>query len=431
MKAPVLILGSEPRIAIPIARSLYTQGISVDVASLSASEPVLRSRAVSRFIRLPAANSAVENESSGFVEKLTHLIAERRYDMLIPATDAALAALCDHSACLRELVSLACPAPEVVQNVLNKTSTLAIASKAGIRVPETYRVSSLAALDALAHELRFPVVAKPYHKSGETDFKVRYFRGYEALRHAFADDDDFGGKVLLQEFAPGDGVGIEVLMHNGKQVTIFQHRRLKEVPASGGAAAVAIAERLQPMLVDQALALLHALEWEGIAMVEFRYDREQGQSSLMEVNGRYWGTLALAIQSGLDFPWYEWQIAHGEKPTPPPNYTVGNRWRWTSGYVRRWHGLAKSSARKALRTPAALKELIPSLSDLGARDALWSATDPLPAFSDTLRQTRNLLGFDAASALRKLGFRDRKQPPSPIKATASVQRPAEKSDLGA
>jgi predicted ATP-grasp superfamily ATP-dependent carboligase len=110
-----------------------------------------------------------------------------------------------------------------------------------------------------------------------------------------------------------------VLIHEGEPVAIFQHRRLKEVPASGGAAAVAIAEPPELTLVDQALALLRALEWEGVAMFEFRYDRAQRRGFLMEVNGRYWGTVALAIHSGMDFPWYEWQIAHGEKPLVPVN----------------------------------------------------------------------------------------------------------------
>jgi predicted ATP-grasp superfamily ATP-dependent carboligase len=176
----------------------------------------------------------------------------------------------------------------VVERVLDKLLTLDFARRAGIRAPSTYRVANVSELEVLSHQLRFPLVAKPYHKSRETDFKVRYFPSYESLHQALADDDQLGSRILLQEFAEGDGVGIEMLMHNGEPLAIFQHRRLKEVPASGGAAAVAIAEPPKQTLVDQALALLRALEWEGVAMVEFRYDRTQLQSSLMEVNGRYW-----------------------------------------------------------------------------------------------------------------------------------------------
>lgn len=402
MKRPVLIVGSAPRITIPIARSLHRHGVCVEVASFSAIEPPPRSRAVFDFFRLPSPDHQTHNQSSPFLKSLTRLISQRRYDMLIPANDPALALVSELDAPLRELLYVACPPPRVVQRVLNKSITLDIARSAGIRTPSTYRVSNAAELEALSSELRFPVVAKPCNKSDEMDFKVRYIPNYELLHKALETEDDFGSKLLLQEFAEGDGVGIEVLMHCGQAIAIFQHRRLKEVPASGGVAAVAIAESLEPMLVDQALALLRALEWEGVAMVEFRHDRARRQSFLLEVNGRYWGTLALAVGAGVDFPWYEWQIAHGEKPAAPLDYSVGARWRWSAGYIRRWHDLAKSLASKVLEHPAGLKELVPSFGDLSARDAIWNIADPMPAVAELLRTTKDLAVSDIHGVMRAL-----------------------------
>jgi predicted ATP-grasp superfamily ATP-dependent carboligase len=402
MKRPVLILGVEPRITIPIARSLHSHDVPVEVASLSEAEPAPRSRAVSYFFRLPSANEQTNEPSSTFLGFLTRVISQRRYDMLIPATDAALALVAEHDNPLRELLHVACPPPFVIERILNKSVTLDFARKAEVRAPLTYRVSNVSELERLRDQLRFPLVAKPYHKSRETDFKVRYFASYDALHQAFADDDQLAGAIVLQEFAEGDGVGIEVIIHRGEPVAIFQHRRLKEVPASGGAAAVAVAEPPDPMLVNQALALLRALEWEGIAMVEFRYDRTRQRSSLMEVNGRYWGTLALAIHSGVDFPWYQWQIAHGELPVVPSNYTVGRRWRWSAGYIRRWHGLAAGVAKNAFRHPAALAKLLPSFADLRTPDALWDASDPFPAIVEPLLTVRDLAGSDCQAILRML-----------------------------
>jgi predicted ATP-grasp superfamily ATP-dependent carboligase len=402
MKRAVLIVGSEPRITVPIARSLHRRGVPVDVIALSALESAPRSRAVSRFLRLTAPDHPESDQSPTFPEPLARLISQRRYDMLIPATDAALAFVSEHDAHLRNLLHVACPAPHIVRRILDKSLTLEFARKAGIHAPSTYRIANVAELEPLSGQLRFPMVAKPYHKSCETDFKVRYYSSYEELHQALTDDAGLGSRILLQEFAQGDGVGVEILMHNTEAVAIFQHRRVKEYPASGGAAAVAIAESADPLLVDQALALLRAIEWEGIAMVEFRYDRPQRKSSLMEVNGRYWGTLALPIHAGIDFPWYEWQIVHGEKPTVPERYAAGTRWRWGAGYIRRWHGLARSSARKAIAHPAVLKELIPSFSDLGARDALWDFADPAPATVDLLRTVKALVVSDIKGATRAL-----------------------------
>jgi predicted ATP-grasp superfamily ATP-dependent carboligase len=430
MKRPVLIVGVEPRITIPIARSLHRHGVPVEVASLTDSEARLRSRAVSDFIRLPESDLQM-GHSAAVNEFLTELISQRRYDMLIPATDAALSLVSAHDAGLRELLHVACPSPQVVNRILDKSLTLDFARKAGIRVPSTYRVSNVAELEAISNQLRFPVVAKPYHKSSETDFKVRYFPTFDNLRQALMDDRELGSRILLQEFAEGDGVGIEMLMHDGKPIAIFQHRRLKEVPASGGAAAVAIAETPEPTLVGQAVTLLRALEWDGVAMVEFRYDRARRQSSLMEVNGRYWGTLALAIQAGVDFPWYQWQVAHSETPEVPASYSVGARWRWSAGYIRRWHGLAASSAKRAFRQPGVIKNLVPSWEDLSVRDALWDAADPIPAISEPLRQLRNLVTADAMSAWRKIGLRRVRTEKQSGTEQQPVDLAAKKDNLGA
>jgi predicted ATP-grasp superfamily ATP-dependent carboligase len=415
MKRPVLILGSVPRITVPIARSLHGHGVPVEVASFSPVEPAPWSRAVSDFIRLPTPQKRAnrnsvdhdlrreDDQSSDLLESLTGLISQRGYDTLIPANDPALALVSDHDAGLRQLLHLACPPAPVVRNVLDKSMTLEIARKAGIHAPSTYRVSNDSELEALSGQLRFPVAAKPCQKSDEVDFKVRYFQTYDSLHHALAADDHLGNKLLVQEFVQGDGVGIEALMHHGEPVAIFQHRRLKEVPASGGVAAVAIAEPLEPMLVDQALALLRALEWEGVAMVEFRYDRARRQSFLMEVNGRYWGTLALAVQSGVDFPWYEWQIAHGETPSVPPKYSAGARWRWSAGYMSRWHDVArKSVSRKSVKKSSefGFKELVPSFADLSARDALWNSNDPMPAIGELLRTVKDLAVSDIKGIMR-------------------------------
>ena len=94
-------------------------------------------------------------------------------------------------------------------------------------------------------------------------------------------------------------------------------------------------------LADHAIALLRELEWEGPAMVEFRYDSNSGSPVLMEVNGRYWGSLPLSCQAGIDFPFYSWQLVHDQKPSPPASYKSGLRMRWLAGDIFRLSGVAR------------------------------------------------------------------------------------------
>jgi protein-tyrosine-phosphatase len=74
------------------------------------------------------------------------------------------------------------------------------------------------------------------------------------------------------------------------------------------------------MLLD-AERLLTALKWHGVAMVEFKMD-DRGQYWLMEINPRLWGSLALSIDAGIDFPSGLLQIACGQPLAPQPQYKI-------------------------------------------------------------------------------------------------------------
>jgi predicted ATP-grasp superfamily ATP-dependent carboligase len=386
---PVLILGVEPRITVPVARSLHRLGVPVAVASLSPHDPTLHSRAISHFLRLPN----YEESSSGFVAALSAFIREHGCDMLMPATDSALSAISQHYDSLSPLLHLGCPPPPIIDRVLNKEATLAIATQCGLRIPREYVVSAQVNPGDIP-ELVFPVVAKPRQKSSAETFKVRYFYSERELAESLKSGALDG--AILQEYCVGDGVGVEVLVHQGECLAAFQHRRLKEVPHTGGAAAMAVAEPVDPALKSMAVSLLRGLEWEGVAMVEFRHDRTTSTAFLMEVNGRYWGTVALAILAGVDFPAYEWQIAHGRTPVVPASYDVGLQWRWSAGMLKRAHGMMRSS-KSALPPPQSDRA-----GSRPTRDALWSIHDPLPGILEVLRTGKNLAVQDGKAVLKKL-----------------------------
>jgi protein-tyrosine-phosphatase len=117
------------------------------------------------------------------------------------------------------------------------------------------------------------------------------------VRHAL----QFGG-VLLQEYFRGDGVGVELIADHGELRHVFQHRRLHEVPLTGGGSSLRCSEAVTPALRAASAQLMRALGWHGVAMVEFKYNPASGEFRLMEINGRFWGSLPLAIAAGADFP---------------------------------------------------------------------------------------------------------------------------------
>ncbi len=89
---------------------------------------------------------------------------------------------------------------------------------------------------------------------------------------------------------------------------------------------------VDPLLKDITMRLLDNVSWRGVAMAEFKVSGD-GTPYLMEVNARFWGSLQLAIDSGIDFPWILYKMAVGEKIGPLDGYDVGIRSRWLLGDI--------------------------------------------------------------------------------------------------
>jgi predicted ATP-grasp superfamily ATP-dependent carboligase len=120
------------------------------------------------------------------------------------------------------------------------------------------------------------------------------------------------------------------LYDHGTPIAFFSHRRLREKPPWGGVSVLSESTPLDPILLTHARALLDAVTWHGIAMVEFKV-ADDGTPYLMEINTRFWGSLQLATDAGVDFPWLLYNLACGTPIAPVSGYKTGCRLRWILG----------------------------------------------------------------------------------------------------
>jgi predicted ATP-grasp superfamily ATP-dependent carboligase len=120
-------------------------------------------------------------------------------------------------------------------------------------------------------------------------------------------------------------------MKGGKVIAKFSHKRIREKPPSGGVSV--LSESIEPPVeaMNSAVKILEKLQWTGVAMVEFKIDRGKNVAMLLEVNARFWGSLQLAVSSGVDFPYLLFRLANGENIEDHSGYTVGLRSRWELG----------------------------------------------------------------------------------------------------
>jgi hypothetical protein len=135
-------------------------------------------------------------------------------------------------------------------------------------------------------------------------------------------------KVLVEGHVAGRGAGVFVLLWNGQPLAEFMHLRLHEVPHTGGVSSYRKSWWHQAMH-DDALVKLKAMEWQGVAMMEYRWDSRTDDFHFVEMNGRFWGSLHLALFAGVDFPAMLLDAFHDHRPSPVLGARNESRCRYT------------------------------------------------------------------------------------------------------
>ena len=349
----ILVTDGEQRSALALVRSLGRAGHAVFVCSASG-----RSLAgASRYSRGEARVAEALRGGEQFANDVMELIDRWKIDVLIPVSEAALLALLPVRGQLGGVV-LPFPDEATFKRICDKAELLSAAPRMGIAIPEQIRVETAAearSLDPAA--IRYPVVLKPSRSVGEGDARsrrdgsgesadnatrtrtkltVRHAANAEQMASALAELTEAGEAafpLLIQQRIEGPGIGIFLLLWEGRTLATFAHRRIREKPPSGGVSVYRESVVADPALVERSRALLEHFGWCGVAMVEYKVDERTGTPYLMEVNGRFWGSLQLAVDAGVDFPVLLLSAATGEPAEPVNAYTAGVRSRWWWGDV--------------------------------------------------------------------------------------------------
>jgi predicted ATP-grasp superfamily ATP-dependent carboligase len=343
--------------ALAMIRSLGRAGVPVRAVERRGARGVLgfasRYAAEARRVAAPPADP---------VEALNALASSS--DVVLPAALATTVALAGRTRELRARTVL--PEPAALAAAVDKRRTLDAAAGAGVPVPREGGRS-------------FPVVVK--YRCGEA-LGLPPAERYAICRDAGERDAALAamaarqGDPLVQEYLPGPGYGVACLFApDGELVAAFCHRRLREYPPSGGPSC--LAESVADAgLADLGVRTLRALGWRGLGMAEFRAGAD-GRPRLLEVNPRPWGTLALAIAAGVDFPLLWYRLAAGQPVEPVRSYREGVRLRYALKDLL--------SARAAGVGPLAF------LRDAYAHpavDAVFDPDDPLPGLVYLVRGLR-------------------------------------------
>jgi protein-tyrosine-phosphatase len=203
----------------------------------------------------------------------------------------------------------AIPPADAIDRSLDKEALRALATELGVPTPPSLLARSVMDLDdpRIAAWLAEGAVVVKSTKSkvwagrSARDFTTEIITSPSALA-ACVGAQVAMTPVQIQKWLPGRGVGVELLVRRGEIILSFAHERLHELPLTGGGSSYRRAIEMPRAMLEDAAKLVRALDYHGVAMVEYRVDPRTGRYWLMEVNARFWGSLPLAIFAGADFP---------------------------------------------------------------------------------------------------------------------------------
>ncbi len=382
----VLVLDGHQNQAVASVRSLARAGHEVFVGESDTWSKAAWSRYSSGRVQYPA-----PRENAGaFIAKLVEFVRRAAGTLVMPMTEATTLPISQHRDILLAAgARLVLPDHQNLLRAFNKDASTQLAASLGIATPKTVVLTSLEQARDLARSTAYPVVLKPraseeLSSSGSvrTGGRPRYANSAEQFEAAYRDISSRSAAVLVQEFIPGEGTGYFALLNHGELRAEFAHRRIRDVHPTGSGSSLRESISPDPEIRQCSLALLRALKWHGVAMVEFR--RSAGGPVFMEVNGRFWNSLALACYSGVDFPAMLAHLAeHGDVPALD-SYRTGVRCRWLLGDFRHLIEVWKGPPSGYPETyPGRWRTVFEVLAPVpGTYHDLFQWRDPLPELGD-------------------------------------------------
>jgi predicted ATP-grasp superfamily ATP-dependent carboligase len=365
--------------ALAACRALAAAGWIVGTAS-----PARGLAAYSRCVKAWHDVPAPGDPGDAFAAAVEDAIASGGYDVVFAAGDGELLGLTARRADLSATV--AHPAHETVRRALDKIELAEAGARAGLRSPET-----LAADRRLARATG-PFVVKPRLTMARSPSGA-YARlravvaqtGAEATAHA-GRLRDAGGEPIVQRLVPGRLDALIALTDADGRVVARAQQEAELVWPPGNGSIRARSVAVDESLAAKATALLAGLECTGLAQVQFVVP-DDGEPLLIDLNPRFYGSLALALAAGPNLAAIWAGLATGGPMPPGGDARPGVRYHWLEADLRRLANEQHS------RLPGSFAETLAYAR--GASHGVWRRDDPGPALAHALQ-----LG---GRALRKLG----------------------------
>ncbi len=329
MKYPnALVTFARNRIAYTITKCLYNAGINV--VAVDWISPTMTG--VSKYTYKSAVVSNPFQTPNKFIQDLKNIANRYSCKVIIPSHEEGLII----ARYRQELKDFTIPLSDAktIELAMNKAHLTKLAQQLKIPVPHTLYPDSMEEAFKSIEEFKYPIVIKQRYGHGakETSYAYNIDEAMSILKKLI-EKGNMSPMPLIQKYVNGRGYGVSVLCNKGKLVSAFVHKRLREVPWTGGTSTARISIHNEK-LVSYARTLFENLNFHGVAQAEFKVNEEKGDIYLLEVNPRFWGSLNQAVMSGVNFPLLLYRMAIGDEINEQIDYRDNIVTRWLLGDCR-------------------------------------------------------------------------------------------------
>lgn len=372
MKPKVLVLGGNEYKMLTVARGLAKEGLEVHAVSPNKKGLVLWSKTINKKFVI----------DENFLYELKKLNEKEKYALIFPSCEG----LRFFEGNKKVFDNMVLSDKKNIKIAADKEKAMRLAKGLNVKIPKTISLKNIKDLDKISKKLKYPVIIKPSHIE-EDGYKPEYVFNEESFIEKYKEYHSKSKFPIVQEIIIGQGAGVFVLCDKGKPVQFFGHKRLLEQDPKGAGSAVCVSMEIPKKVKKDAEKMCKKLKWDGVIMFEYKIDKNSGEFFLIEINARFWGSLALALHAGINFPYLLYKMHSGEK------IKESNWSETTSSYflgkmkylLRVFRGNRRNTD---FIFPSKKEGFLKIIKIKGKKDFVWDKKDPLPFFADIISNLR-------------------------------------------
>jgi len=299
-KVLLLSQDNDNRSFLSVTRSLGKHNIIIHTASYNKYSSTVCSRYIKKRYFLSEYSAHPEQCKNEIIE----LLKLENYTLVLPCDDLSAIPLQHHQNELEKHSIIYTLNSKAYDTVKNKHETTLLASSLEINVPKSILLEKQVHIKNIIDQFSYPIVLKPLSSFDE--------KSSERHNVIIIHDENtlktelklmlYNSPVQIQSYFDGTGMAVSLLSNNGETLIASQHKRVHE-PFTGGGSSYRTSLPINDELLNAAKKMIKALKYTGVAMFEFKYNLSTKKWALLEINGRFWGSLPLAISAGIDYPY--------------------------------------------------------------------------------------------------------------------------------